>query len=67
MNRPVKVFYCGKVLVGVIRSTSIGHTHMFYGLSGDGRVLTRDEFWDRIKRVKATEHFVVYEDIEKCR
>lgn len=67
MSRPVKAFYCGRVLMGIIRSTPEGHVHMFYGMSGDGRVLTRADFWDRIKRVKATEHFVVVKDVNHDR
>lgn len=59
---PIKAFYQGAVLVGVIRSVSNGHVHMFYGESGEGRELTSFEFWDRIRRVGATEHFVINKD-----
>jgi hypothetical protein len=61
-NRPIKAFYEGNVLVGTIRSVNGKHVHIFYGRSGDGRELTRDEFWDRMKVLNTSEHFVRYKD-----
>jgi hypothetical protein len=59
INRPIRAFYLGRVLVGIIREVANEHVHEFYGLSGEGRVLPKIEFWDRIKIVRASEHFVV--------
>jgi hypothetical protein len=55
---PVKAFYSSNVLVGVIRSVPSGHSHIFFGLSGDGRELPRDEFWNRMKTLQTREVFV---------
>jgi hypothetical protein len=55
---PVKAFYQGTILVGVIRSVPLGHSHVFFGMSGDGRELPRDEFWSRMKMLQAKEVFV---------
>jgi hypothetical protein len=60
VGRPVKVFYIKKVLVGIIRDSTVGHTHIFFNESGGGRELTSEEFWDRMKRLNATESFVSY-------
>jgi len=58
-SRPIKSFYEGRTLVGVIRSEGANHVHIFYGRSGEGRKLTRDEFWYRMKKMNTQEHFVV--------